>query len=424
MLPRRALIGLTGLAAVAAAAFAAPARAQTPDTLPPGVAGYRATSTATALELNVLGQSITLGQSNTSLGNLPISLARGIGALLPGAGNVMDQKYQATSNGTTAGSATEACGPISLPPSVPVVSLASACSSALAKIVDGLPASAATGRVATLAVGTDRLLGQLPLKQITSAVDQLLAGLKPVFDQLKTTGVDANTLISQILDGITGTGQVVRVNLGPSSSSTSTTSAVAQALGTAQGATVEILPRDALGLAPVLTIAVGAASSTVSVDRTTGQATSSYEPSLVKLTLADDIAAALPAIPKTTSVAPGQRLCLTLPAPLGETCIEVANGARTPTPDGGMRAEANGVSIQALKGLPGGGVQLALAKTSVEAAAIAVQPLAAPPAAEAPPALMLPRTGGTESPLAWVLLGMGGLGVIAYSRVRRQLSAN
>lgn len=384
--------------------------------------GYRADATATALELNVLGQSITLGQSNTSLGNLPISLAHGIGALLPGAGNVMDQKYEATSNGTTAGSATEACGPISLPSSVPVVSLASACSSALATIADGLPASAATGRVATLAVSTDGLLGQLPLKQVTDAVDQLLAGLKPLFDQLKTAGVDANTLISQILDGITGTGQLVRVSLGPSSSSTSTTSAVAQGVGAAQGATLEILPRDALGLAPVLTIAVGAASSTVSVDRSTGQATTSYEPSLVKLTLADDIAAALPAIPKTTSVAPGQKLCLTLPAPLGDTCIEVANATQTPTADGGMRAEANGVSVQALKGLPGGGVQLALAKTVVEAAAISVQPALTPPAVETPPVQMLPRTGRTDSPIAWVLLGMGGLGVLAYSRVRRQLA--
>ncbi len=76
------------------------------------------------------------------------------------------------------------------------------------------------------------------------------------------------------------------------------------------------------------------------VDRSTGAATVHFEPALVKVTFADDIATALSLQAQNPiSIAPGQSQCLGLPAPL-DSCITVAGGTQGKTDEGGTHAEA------------------------------------------------------------------------------------
>src|SRR5258706_5890704 len=103
------------------------------------------------------------------------------------------------------------------------------------------------------------------------------------------------------------------------------------------------------------------------VDRVSGQATVAFDPALVRVTHADDIAATLPAgVPNPVEIAAGVSQCF-LPAPL-ESCITVAGGTQGQRADDDKTpfAEAAGVSLHLLTGVQDG-VRLDLAATSVEA---------------------------------------------------------
>src|SRR5581483_12082982 len=130
------------------------------------------------------------------------------------------------------------------------------------------------------------------------------------------------------------------------------------------------------------------------LDRTTGEATVAFEPSLVKVTLADDIAAVLPpGVPNPLTVTPGQTVCLPLPDPL-QSCITVGNGSQSKLADGTTHAEAAAVSLQLLTGLPGGGVQASLARTVVEGLVVAQEGTRAETAT---PDKVAANTGGTTN---------------------------
>jgi hypothetical protein len=403
-------------------ALAAPAGAQAA----PGTT-YKASAKATGLDLQVLGQGVTLGLSQTDVSSDPKANATGIGLALPGIGNQNQIDASSGSDGQTTGTpAPGTCGPLTLPPSVPVIDLSTACSSSTASIADGLPSSVSTADVADLKLNAADLLKQLPLSQITSNVQPVLDQLKTVFTQLDTTGIDGNSLISSLMDALNQSGELVHIDLGPTqaeSKAVNADSANVVGTATAQGAVIDLLPRDALNLAPVATITLGASSNTISVDRNTGAATVNFDPSLVKITLADDILAALgPAgapFASGVTVAPGQSMCLPLPDPL-TSCITVGGGSQTKLPDGTTHAEAAGVSLDLLKGLPQGGVSLSLAKTTVEGIAVA-----APAAAPAPaPEQGLARTGGsTDAALVGALLAIAFAGYLLSrsSRRRREL---
>jgi LPXTG-motif cell wall-anchored protein len=98
----------------------------------------------------------------------------------------------------------------------------------------------------------------------------------------------------------------------------------------------------------------------------------------------------------------------------------VAGGTATTNPDGSATATADGVSVQALKGLPGGGITLQLAHA--EAAVNGTKAVVTPPAPATPVAVTprgeLPRTGGTPwLPIAGAVLL--GIAVIARRSLRR-----
>jgi hypothetical protein len=263
-------------------------------------------------------------------------------------------------------------------------------------------------------VNGNAVLGQAsgPLNQ---PIGDLLTGLQPVFDAVKDgSGVDTQSLLNQVISAITQDGDLVRITLGPSNSTSSANTANETATAAAQGAVIELLPRDLLQLAPVVTIEVGAASNTITVDRNAGQATVAYLPSLVKVTFADDIATALALPTNPISLAPGQSQCLGLPAPL-DSCITVAGGTTSTDDQGVTHANAAGVSLHLLTGVQDG-IRLDLAATSVEGVgALEVARDTPPPSTDD-----LARTGGTvDTLLGGTLFAVAIAGLMLVRRSRR-----
>ncbi len=171
----RPLLAAAGLLAVVTA-VALPAGAQTPPTIT-----YKATAKATGLDLQAFGQGITLGLSQTGVSSDPKADAAGVGLVLPGAGS--QNAINASSGGDGQSTGTPApgtCGPLTLPDTVPVVDLKTACSSAVASIQGGLPSALSTASVADAAVNATDVVSKLPLGQILGQdqLDQLNAVLK------------------------------------------------------------------------------------------------------------------------------------------------------------------------------------------------------------------------------------------------------
>src|SRR4051794_2598541 len=288
-------------ATFAAVAVLVTAPAATADTT---TSRYHAMADATALNLQVFGQGITLGLAHADVADAPTANGHGTGALLPGATAVTDENYTATTEGVLGTATIPTCGPITLPADFPVVDLATACAEGHAAITGGLPTGSASGTVATLDVNAQELA---PVTDAVKApIGQAIDGLKPIFDALDNADIDADTLIKDILSAITEDGDIVRASLGAATSASGATADTVSATSAAQGAVIEVLPRDGLELDPVMTIEVGASSATIDVNRASGQPTTTFDPALVRVTLADDIAATLPdTIPNPIEIAPG-----------------------------------------------------------------------------------------------------------------------
>lgn len=369
---------------------------------------YAASATSNALDLQVFGNGITLGHTESGVASDPKANARGVGALLPGDTVVTENLAESTGEGQTNGTTEETCGPITLPDDFPAVDLATACSSAVTAIAGQLPTASSTGSVAQIGVATGELIGGTPLGDAVDQVNDTLGEL------LGDAPLPVDSLLDDLLSALNATADVVSIELGPASSSAATAADKVTSSGTAQGAVVELIHRlappvddtPAVELPPMVTIEVGAATASANVTRATGEAAGEFDPALVRVTIAEDVAAALgmPEGANVIEIAPGQTQCLGLPDPL-ESCITVGNGAVTPT-DTGITATAAGVSLDLLTGLPGGGVSLDLAAAS---ATVSGTPAVAATTTTAPPEL--PRTGGTPwLPVAGVgLIGAAGL---------------
>lgn len=416
----RRLAAATSLAALvgAAAVATAPASSASEDVLEPGQ--HRLAASAQALEVNLFGQGLTIGLAEVDAISVPRAAAHAIGAAVPGLGIFGEERAAVSGADQSDGDDQPTCSPIVLPPEVPVVDLAVACGTAAASSAAADPLTTTSAGVAHLAVSATELLNDTPLAQlpVQETVDQILGGLAPVFEVVEQLGLDAQSLVSELLSGITQGGEVLAVDLGPGTAGTTSTDSRGTATANAQGAVVTVIDRALLGLPPVLTIEVSAAAAEAVSDATTGAAEGTVTPALVKVTVAQDVATLLGLPTNVIEVAPGQSQCIPLPAPL-ESCITVAGGRVVDTADGGKRAETQGVGLQLLTGLPDGGIVLNLAATSAEAAALA--PELARQDGPAPQQPALARTGFDSSlPLALGLGAAGAAGLALVATTRRR----
>lgn len=394
-------LAVVGAAAVLTAALVGgPAGAQTPPAATPET--YAANAVAGGLEISVAGNAITLGLAEAAVESAPKAVARGVGQL-NAAQTFGEQLAEASADGQS-DEKPEVCASPAVPEQLPLT-IGLACSSAKAGVVGGLPTALSTGGVANIALSSDTVLAALPVTQpLQDGITTIFDGLQPVFaldPNLEQVGTTVQDLLTDVI-----TTDTLRIRAGgPSQASVTTEGDTVTATSGTSGVIIDLLPTGAVNELPVATIEVGAATATVTHNRTGGEGTPSFQAAVVKVTLAqevldalpDEVVAALPFEENSLSLTVTDTTCLPLPEPL-VSCITVGGGSVTENADGSVTAMAAGVSLDLLKGLNGGvQVELAAARaTGGGAPAVVV-------AQET-----LPRTGGSDT---WKLAGIVMLGL-------------
>jgi len=395
-------IGAAAATALVAGAFiATPAGAAVNE-------NYVGSATGTALNLDALGQKLTLGFSKGKVSSTLEAVAEAAGQLLP-AGNATTSKASVTgADGTQEDK--DKCGPISTPAELEQIGLklATACSSSLSQIVDGAPHVLSEGSVADFDLSANLILDKIP--QLNETIDQVQTALTPVLGQLDAVtsqlGISTSDTVGTLIDQLQAT-QTLQVSVGKTTSDVTTVANAVTSKASAAGAQIDLLPVGAVvnGVsAPLVSIIVGSANATSTYDRAAGTSNAKFDPALVRVVT--NLAGALK---QEIAVAPGQTIKLLEGTPL-ESEIVVGNGSTVKNADGSVGAIADGVSLHLLKGINGGiNLDLAHAEAGV-AGSPAVQDVV-----EVPRAAELPRTGG---PGPW--LPVAGVTLIAAAVVTRR----
>ncbi|MDQ1375529.1 MAG: hypothetical protein QOJ09_2867 [Actinomycetota bacterium] len=394
----------------------APASADTPERFVGSAAGR-------ALDISLLRTSLSFGDATGTVNSALDPVASAAGQVLP---SLVGATKATTASGTKVDG--ETCGLPQLPdPLGSALQLGVACSTSTASVLDGLKSTASNGYVASVGLDASSLLsllplpdvlGQVPLDQVTgTAKDALAPILGPVAD---ATGLQ----IDQTVDTLTGVlkdllkTKALDVTLGKATSSVVTDAAKLTSVGTAEGATIRLLPvSTTLGDIPLAVIKIGSSKATATYDRGLGKAVPSFSAALVTIDLAP--ALGLPAAVNHIEVAPGQTVKILEGTPLQST-ITVADGKTTDLPDGGVKAVADGVSLELLQGLSAssptafdGGLAVRLAHSEAQ---VAGAPATSNPGTQVLGVTALPRTGGTP----WV--PMAGVGILAVALIGRRAS--
>lgn len=402
---------------VGALAGVAPASAATPER-------FVGVSAGRALDISLLGQKLSFGDATGTVNSTLDPVTKAAGQLLP---SLVGATSATTSTGTKQDG--ETCGLPQLPdPIGSVLDVGVACSTSVASVLDGLKSVNSNGYVASVGLdagalletlGLPNVLADVPIAQLTDPVQAALAPLTgPLAD---ATGIDIDTTVNTVEDLLKEllTARVLDVELGKATSAVTTTAGSLTSVGTAEGATLKVLPlTSALGNIPLATIKIGSSQATATYDRGLGKAVPGFSAALVTVDLAP--ALGLPAALSRIEVAPGQTVKILEGTPLQST-ITVADGKTLNLPDGGVKAIADGVSVELLQGLNAssptafdGGVAVRLAHSEAE---VAGAPAVATPSEQVLGITALPRTGGTP----WV--PMAGVGLLAFVIIGRRVTA-
>ena len=419
-------LGAVAVAAVVmAAVLASPASAQT--TVQTRAESFIATAAARGLELNVLGNRVTIGQSSALINSTPLAKASGAGVALV-SGTVSSSEVNGANQ---AQSPPKAC--VLNLPLVNLLNVELACGeSRVSTGADG-PQAFGKGSVAGVDLAALNLLD--PVVQL---LQQLLNALLPVVDQTVgtvtgllgpalgglltplagnlglgsgSTVAPVSGLVNQLLEGVKRATALADITVGESVAQTVTTAGAVTATATAAGAQIDLLPGLTLGGAPLLSIIVGQAKSMSIFDRGTAKSTPSFDAAVARVRLG------LPLLGGTGLDIPIQLntpLTLLAGTPL-ETTISLGAGRTVTDPNtGSVASYADGVSIHALKGVSGGiALELAHAETGVggQSRLVSQQQVVTP----------LPSLAKTGSD-PWMPLTGAGLLLVALA-VRRRIVA-
>ncbi len=361
-------IAAIAILAVVAATYGtvSPAHADTPEV-------FDGSSLATGLDLDVLGNKLTLGHATASVVSATEAVGLGAGQLLALTSPTL--RSIATPARPGPASAVDRCAGVDLPaPLGTLLTLGVACGASTASFTNGLPIATGTGKVLGLSVNTGQLL-----EPINTAVGvPLLNTVRPILDALDAAGqplnLAAGDLVKKLIEGGLSAQTLARVTLGESASKVVSEVGRISSTSTASGAEVKLLPPPAVGQIsealravwnqPFVTITVASAKATATYDRSTGVASPTVDPSLVRIKIADFLnVAGL----REVNLAPGQNLTILENTPL-ESTISIADGTTALSADrSAAGARADGVALHLLKGI-NGGVKLNLAHAEANVA--------------------------------------------------------
>lgn len=379
-------------------------------TATPPAAGplFAGVANAVGLELQLAGQALTIGFTDARVQSGPtedgcegdrVACALAAGELLLG------ETAEAFAPGNEGPNDAAA---LALPPELEeLLDLDVGVAVAQASIT---PSARGDAAAATLALNVTRTLAdqlavQEPLQEIS---DSLLGGIvedDPTGD-LVTRLKETLDFVIENLDEV----PLATLEVGPSSSESTSTGGVTRALASAEGAKLVLVPTPAeelldVGIEGLVIVEVGAASAEVSTDSVTGQA--SADPAIVRVSVLDPGTLSYDVI----ELVPGAAECVADGTPL-RICISLASSEVVQ--DGpNAAAAAQAVQIRALADpLP----EVLLSLAAVEAGVSAAPPLPPPP--PPPPGPPLPVTGFNLLLPGLALIGVGGATFLAVRRRR------
>ena len=408
----RRLAGIAALAMAAASVLVIPGAGAQQTT-------YGAKSDGQSLGLLLFGQEITAGKSHSELASGPKASAKGAGIITPlSPAGVTEAAVDGAD--ATKGSATETCeGEIALPDAISFLGIDLACSSSLATIAKQAPSSAGTARVSTVNLTPVQPFLATPIADVIQGIQdgeqQITQGLAPLFEPLAEGGLDLGGLIDDFTAAL-DQAPLATVTIGTVKTSTTATATTVSSECLAQGGRVDILDTPPVGgvdLPPVISIIIGDAASSVTVDPATGEAKPVINPSLVTVVV--------PSLDIEQKVTIGQTIEIPLPEPIGTSFITVAGGSSGKTPEGDTFARASAVRLDLLNGEAlQGGIELSLADclTVAGASTTPAETTTSTTTSTVAPEPSLPRTGGTSpNGLAiFAAVGLAGLGVTLLRR--------
>jgi hypothetical protein len=411
-----ALLAATLLAAAPIGGFVAAAGAASA----PG--SFQLKAQGDALTIALAGTTLTGGDSTIAADDTtPNADAAGSGQLLP---TVAGSQHAVVTVPGQSQNLPQTCASPTIPaPLSTYLSAGVGCGSAQAALDSGgLPNAGSSGSVASLDVGA----GGLPSQIVTasSPVATALTGLFGTLPPIPGTGETLGALLTQLGASVASTTGLATLSAGTSTGSVSASATSATATNTSSGGTIDLLPGAGGPGLPAVSITVGSAKTTATLDRSGGAGTATADPAVVTVTVNNPVTGS-----NTVTVAPGQSQALLAGTPLAST---ISVGSSTVNQGAGAAsATANGVTLDLLTGLPGGGVLINLASSMASVTGVALAAAVTPPPAAAPPAaapagapiagVTAVHTGepwGGSLPLVGVAL-VAGLGLI----YRRRLGA-
>ncbi|MGH9149734.1 MAG: hypothetical protein ACRD0F_05275 [Acidimicrobiales bacterium] len=414
--------------------LATPASADTPE-------AYQGSALGRALNLNLLGNQLTLGQATATVDSLLNAVAEGIGQLLPLAPNTVSRSEVAGGGSQTK---PEQC--FQLAPLGNLLSVKLACSSSSVQVVNNNPVASATGSVASVdldlstllgALNLDQLLGlvntvlnqvaALPVDQLLSnvtaslpIVNTLLAGLAPTLASTLNTVGDLTTALTQTVTTITNavlTTKTLSIALGHSKSTVTAANGTVTSVADAPAGRIDVLPLGFLGLKPIVSVVLGQAKATATYNRANGETSAQFDPAIATVEVNLPLTGSI-----TIPIRLGAPITILAGTPL-ESTISLGAGQTVRNADGSLGAIADGVVLHLLKGINGGiRLELGHAEAGVigSLARIVPIPIANLPVPELP--RELPRTGATPwVPLAGftlMALALAGRRVVARAASR------
>jgi hypothetical protein len=245
---------------------APPAQAQDPD-----VDAYGAGATATALFLSLLDQDLTFSSTSAAVGSEPEAKADGQAVATP-----LFSTPGAPVSSTGALVEGEDCSlDEALPPPLDLLALEISCVRTSAEVADGSPTGTSASEEIFLDIISAEAVAMLSDAALRPILEQLLAGLEPLLEQLEAVpGFAAlvpslDALIGLVLADLENGGTVASVSVAPTSSEATDIESRAES----QGAVVDLLPGLLPGVGSMAQVIVGDSFASASYDPGTDEVT-------------------------------------------------------------------------------------------------------------------------------------------------------
>lgn len=427
----RRTIGVTAAAAAVTIAAIIPASAQTS---PGGLKSYAAGAKATALDLSVFGQPITVASTAAGIDSTAKAVANGTALLTPG----FSSPGAPAESGTDHETASD-CQQIDLPAPIDLAALDITCVSTSAVLQNGNPLGSALSDELVIEIKAPALVADTPLADVVGGIQdglgQLFDALVPVTQPLaEATQVQLTDIIDGLLAEVQEGDVLARIEVAPTSSTSAFGVGVA-ADAVSNGVVVRLLPNLPGGALAVIT--VGSSTAGVVRDATTGAPTLSGTAAVLDVTfpngllgglsvLTDALGSAVNVTSEQLACGPANPLSDVLCFTLGTSNDLDAEQAKALGFDYGANTvgrETSVLGLTLLAAAPMGGIALDIGHTVAASGSTLPElpggtPEVTPPGAprtDGP----LPRTGGEAAlPLTLALLAVGTAGAMLVRRTR------